>query len=152
MRVRLLIDKPTWLRAGSAGRGSRRRQRQDPRKERLRRQITKVVVGLALVGTLLALVGDGGLMTLLQMRTRAADLERQVVEAERHNDELRSRIRALREDPQAIEELAREELGMARPDETIYLLPQRPERSEEARAPEPVEPSFPTGPSLHRRP
>lgn len=129
----------------------------DPRKERFRRQITKVVVGAALVGTLFALVGDGGVMTLLQMRARAVDLRQDVIEAERRNQELRSRIRALREDPQAIEKLAREELGMARPDETIYLLPERPpgsadsDDSRERRPPELLEPTSPTGPSLSRR-
>lgn len=109
-------------------------------------------MGIALVGTLFALVGDGGVMTLMQMRARAADLSLQVAAAERHNQDLREQIRALQEDPQAVEKLAREELGMARPGETIYLLPARPTDAEDGfRIPELVEPSTPTGPTLSRR-
>jgi len=111
-------------------------------------------VGVALLGTLFALVGDGGVMTLLQMRARAAELTVKVAAAERHNQGLRQQVRALQEDPQAIERLAREELGMARPGETIYLLPARPSNPDDStgfRTPELLVPSTPTGPSLSRR-
>ncbi len=38
------------------------------------------------------------------------------------NARLSSEIAALRTSPRAIERLAREELGLARPDETVFLI------------------------------
>ena len=70
-------------------------------------------------------------MAVMRMRARAAQLGYEVVKARHHNQAMVEEIEALRHDPDAIEKLAREELHMARPDETIYLLPPSPSKPAE---------------------
>ena len=64
---------------------------------------------------------------------RARRLEVQKLEAEIHrlseeNQRLDQQIRKLRTDPRAIEQIAREEMKLARPGEYIYVLPAPPEK------------------------
>ena len=47
----------------------------------------------------------------------------------RDNSELTGQIESLRTDPKAIERIAREEMGLARPGEMIFKLPAPPEKS-----------------------
>ena len=49
---------------------------------------------------------------------------------------LERRIRQLRSDPNAIEQIAREELKMAKPGDVIYTLPPAPKESGPASPPE----------------
>ena len=85
---------------------------------------------LALVIALIALVvgaafGDGGILHMLAERERGESLRRELEELRAENSRLAAEIRALRSDPAAIERLAREQLGLAHPGETVFLL--RPE-------------------------
>lgn len=81
---------------------------------------------LSMVGSAYSLVADGGIFAVMRAQSEAARLHAEVLHLERVNRGKRSDIRSLRTDPEAIEELAREELGMAEPNETVYLLPPRP--------------------------
>ena len=69
-------------------------------------------------------------------------LERQLAETReateqtrRDNARLRERVRALKDDPQAIEDLARRELGLVRPGEVVIDLGRAPVRADSAEAP-----------------
>ena len=68
------------------------------------------------------LVGDRGLLAMLRARreydTAAAMVSRQRAE----NARLREEVRRLREDPAAIEEIARRELGLIRPGEKVFII------------------------------
>jgi cell division protein FtsB len=67
------------------------------------------------------LVGDRGLIAMLRARssmTRSRLAGRQRAE----NDRLREEIRRLQDDPTAIEELARRELGLIRPGEKVFII------------------------------
>lgn len=98
---------------------------------------------VAVSGSLYALLGDSGLVAVMQMRARATQLRYEIGAAERANQELRERIRPLRDgDPAAIEREARQRLYMVRPGETLYLLPPAPE----SEAPVLRESASPTGP------
>jgi len=112
-------------------------------------QTALIIALVALFGSLYALFGDSGLMAVMRMRARATQLQYEIAEQERANRELVETIKPLREgDPEAIEKLARERLQMARPGDTVYLLPP------ETRSNEPVlgEPASPTAPpSTSRR-
>jgi cell division protein FtsB len=77
-----------------------------------------VVIGLV-VGSLF---GDRGLLQLVSQRERADALARDVEQLKADNARLADDIRALREDPSSIERLAREELGLARPGETVFVI------------------------------
>jgi cell division protein FtsB len=77
-----------------------------------------VVIGLV-VGSLF---GDRGLLQLVSQRERADALAREIEQLRADNSRLAADIRALRQDPAAIERLAREELGLARPGETVFVI------------------------------
>ena len=79
-----------------------------------------VIVFIALVVG--SLFGDGGILQLWQERSRTEALEREIERLRVRNSQLAKEIRALRSDPRAVERLAREELGLARPGETVFLI------------------------------
>ena len=53
------------------------------------------------------------------MRQQIAQLNRQIREEEAVNRQVRLEIDSLKTDPKTVERLAREQLGLARPDETV---------------------------------
>ncbi len=141
MRVRILIPrrKPKKL---VSRRSSRRAG-----------QTALIIVVVSVLGSLYALVGDSGLLAVMKMRARANQLRYEIAAMERENGELLATIKPLREgDPDAIERIAREKLFMARPGDTVYMLPAEPLRAEPLPAPsDRAEPSSPTAPALLRR-
>ncbi len=64
--------------------------------------------------------GDMGLLKYLELKKTKKNLEKQVVEINRQNEAIKSQIQLLREDPFYKEKLAREEFGLAKPDEYIF--------------------------------
>ncbi len=85
--------------------------------------LASILVVIALVVG--SLFGDRGMLHLMAQRRQAADLEREVDALRAENGRLAAEIAALKTDPRAVERLAREELGLARPGETVFVL--RPE-------------------------
>ena len=77
-----------------------------------------VLVGL-LVGSLF---GDRGLLQLVSQRERADALAKEIEQLKADNSRLAADIGALRRDPAAIERIAREELGLVRPGETVFVI------------------------------
>lgn len=78
-----------------------------------------------------ALVGDKGLMDTMRARERSVRLQADVWRLRNDNDALRDRARQLDKDPSAVEFLAREELGLIRPGEMLFILKDAPPRQEE---------------------
>jgi cell division protein FtsB len=82
------------------------------------------------LGTVIALValavgsvfGDRGLLNLVEKRRQVEALRLEIETLRAENAQLVGEIGALRRSPRAIERLAREELGLARPDETVFLI------------------------------
>lgn len=66
------------------------------------------------------LFGDMGLFSYLELRNTRKDLERQVEDINRQNDQIRGQIKLLKEDPFYREKFAREEYGLSKPDEFIF--------------------------------
>ncbi len=77
-------------------------------------------VGIALM--IDALVGDKGLLAMMQVRARHAALEQSLADVRADNARLREEGRRLREDPDAVEELARRELGLIKPGEQLFIV------------------------------
>ena len=77
-----------------------------------------------LAGTLAfnSLFGDMGLVQGFRQRHAAARLRREVEALRRENSRLVTDIKELRQDPYRIEAIAREELGLSRPGEIIFLF------------------------------
>lgn len=91
-----------------------------------RRRRSRVVRYLVLaVGCVLivdALVGDRGLLAMLKARQQYRTLEAALARSKTENAQLREEARQLREDPDAIEEIARRELGLIRPGEKVFIV------------------------------
>jgi cell division protein FtsB len=88
-------------------------------KHKARWLLAAVVVALLLCG---AVFGDHGVFHLTRLRVEQRDLEDVAFELQQRNDRLRSRIDRLRDDDLYLEKLARERLGMTRPNEVIYRV------------------------------
>jgi cell division protein FtsB len=69
-----------------------------------------------------ALFGARGLTSTLRAKQDYATLEARVNRMRADNARLREEARALREDPAAIEWLARERLGLIYPGETLFIV------------------------------
>lgn len=86
--------------------------------------LASVIAVVALVTG--SLFGDRGFLHLVGQQRRAEALAREIEELRAENGRLAAEIAALRSDPRAIERLAREELGLAAPGETVFLLRDAP--------------------------
>lgn len=64
--------------------------------------------------------GDTGLIKYLELREKKEHLVREIEEIEARNTRLRSDVKLLQENPFYIEKNARENFGMARPDEYVF--------------------------------
>jgi cell division protein FtsB len=70
-----------------------------------------------------AFAGERGLAALYRNRQELARLSSEVDAKVRENDQLREKIRRLSgEDPAAIEDIARRELGLMRPGERLFII------------------------------
>lgn len=84
-------------------------------------KLTRVVIFLLFVAIVLA-VAVWYLPLIKQnerMRKVVLQLDTQIAKADERNRQLRTSIEALRFDPKAVERLARERLGYAKPGETV---------------------------------
>ncbi len=90
-------------------------------------QLRRRAVGMlfwffALILVFNSLFGDMGLIQTLQKRHAVAVLRRDVARLRTENGRLLTEIQELRHDPYRIETIAREELGLIRPGEIIFLF------------------------------
>ena len=69
-----------------------------------------------------ALVGDQGLVATIRARKQYDHLSADLVRLRFENAGLREEARRLREDPAAIEEIARRELGLMSPGEKLFII------------------------------
>ena len=93
-------------------------------------QVTlKAVVLLSGVLTLVFLISfvfsDRGLPELQHARTRVAELHADIAHLEAENARLRAEIESVKKSTYAVERIAREDLGMSKPGEIVYMLPKR---------------------------
>jgi cell division protein FtsB len=108
------------------------------------------VLGVSAV-VLLILLGLGGAkrgQDLAKSRQRVAELEEGIRAAEERIRALERLIERLKTDPQMLERRAREDLGLAFPDDLIYLLPEEPSQLPAPTGTEESAPESALGPSL----
>mgnify|MGYP003349502753 CR=1 FL=1 len=89
---------------------------------RTRQVVRLLLLACALVVVIDALVGERGLLAMIKVRDEADALARHVDRLRQENVQLRDVARRLREDPTAIEEVARRELGLIRRGETLFVI------------------------------
>lgn len=95
-----------------------------------RRLLQALFVFVASVIIVDGLVGDRGLLAMLRARREYDDLAGTIARQRTENARLREEARRLREDPTAIEELARRELGLIKPGEKVFIIRDVPPYSE----------------------
>ena len=84
---------------------------------------------LALAFTALLLqdvFGTHGVMAMRRAQKEAASVQSEIDRINQENQQLQNRVESLKNDPQAIEHIGREELGLAKPGEIIFEIAPRP--------------------------
>jgi cell division protein FtsB len=94
-----------------------------------RRPLQYLLVFVSFVLVVDAIVGEKGLIAMIKAREEYRALEDSIARARSENQRLREDARRLREDPEAIEDIARRELGLIKPGEKLFIVRDvRPEK------------------------
>jgi len=102
------------------------KKRRRARKRPLRRKILMWGTVAFVTFTLTrALVGEKSLLAVWQHRREVSSIEHEIDRLRLQNEALGEEIQYFRNDPRAVEGVAREELGLVRPDEVLILLPRQ---------------------------
>jgi len=70
--------------------------------------------------------GTHGLIAMQRAQKESIAIQQEIDQLNQENQRLQGRVESLKGDPQAIEHIAREELGLARPGEHIFKIAPRP--------------------------
>jgi cell division protein FtsB len=89
---------------------------------RNRRIVQLLLLFVAAVIVVDGLVGDRGLLAMLRKRHQLDELAAGIARQKAENARLQDEARRLREDPSAIEEIARRDLGLIRPGERVFII------------------------------
>ena len=91
------------------------------------RRVAAAFIGLTIAVLLAnAVAGDRGLIQSAKIRGERTRLADSIEQIRRENHRLALQAERLRNDPSAIELLAREELGLIRPNEQLFIVTNRP--------------------------
>jgi cell division protein FtsB len=101
------------------------------------------VAAVLFLVVLLGTVGARSWKDLERARGRQAELTEKIEETEVRIEALDRRIRRLRNDPLLVERLAREDLGLAREGDVIFVLPEEEAGVRRSPLPYPTVPSPP---------
>jgi cell division protein FtsB len=102
--------------------GPKRRLRKPKNPGRNRRLVHLLLLFVASVLIVDGLIGDRGLLAMLRARQEYEALSATIARQRAENARLREVARRLREDPSAIEEIARRELGLIKPGERVFIV------------------------------
>jgi cell division protein FtsB len=70
--------------------------------------------------------GTHGVLAMRRSQREAIQIQQEIKRLDEKNRELQEHVKALKTDPAAIERIAREEMGLARPGELIFKVPAKP--------------------------
>jgi cell division protein FtsB len=79
---------------------------------------------VAIVCVPLGILDEQGLPRYRALKSERAEIERINERLRREVEQLQREVEALRSDPVAVERIARDELGMIRPDEILFQFPE----------------------------
>jgi cell division protein FtsB len=99
-------------------------------RQRSRRLITWALFAAAFVLMVNSLVGENGYLATLRARRDYDTLHASITRLQQENDAYRDQIQRLQQDPAALEETARRELGLALPGESVIILRDTPAPSQ----------------------
>jgi cell division protein FtsB len=87
-----------------------------------RRFVSYALTFITIVLVVDALVGDKGLLETIRARKQYAEVAASLNALRQENQRLRNKIRGLTDDPSTIESVAREDLGLIRPGELVFVV------------------------------
>ena len=87
-----------------------------------RRSVHILLIFVTLVLVVDALIGEKGLMESMRARRHYREVAASLDGLRRANAKLRDEVRRLNEDPATIESVAREQLGLIRPGEVVFIF------------------------------
>ena len=93
-----------------------------PKGQRRRTALHALLVFAIVVLAVDGLVGEKGLIETMQARRQYREVEASLEQLQQDNARLRESRRLLTDDPATIEGVAREELGLIRPGETLFII------------------------------
>ncbi len=105
----------------------------------LRRNATWFLAGAFALLLLQDIFGTHGVLAMRRAQKEAASAEKEIDQINEENRQLQDRVNSLKTNPQAIERIAREEMGLARPGEYIFKTSPRPNDASTP-APQPANP------------
>lgn len=89
---------------------------------RKKRLIFLTFVSLSFIYLSISLVfGDMGLLRYFELNRTKKNLENQIVDINRQNEQIRTQLKLFKEEPFYREKLAREEYGLSKPNEYIFM-------------------------------
>ena len=84
--------------------------------------ILAIALGLLLLQDVF---GSHGLVAMRHAQQQAAATQKEIKQLNEENRQMQDRVQSLKSDPAAIERIAREEMGLARPGEYIFKIPSK---------------------------
>lgn len=88
------------------------------------RKNARQILGLALFALLIHdIFGPHGFIAMRRTQREIDEIREQIGKINTENKSLTDQVSSLKTDPKAIERIAREQMGLARPGELIYKLP-----------------------------
>lgn len=119
-----IVREVRAARPADTGPAPLRRRPEPPRPPaiRLRAWLNYLLIFATVVLVVDALIGEQGFMDTLRARRQWRELAGTVDDLRRENAGLVEQARQLREDPSALESVAREEHGLIRPGEIVVIL------------------------------
>jgi cell division protein FtsL len=88
------------------------------------RRNTRQILVLALFGLLVHdIFGTHGFIAMRRTQMEIEQIREQIGKVNEENKSLAEQVNSLKTDPKSIERIAREEMGLARPGEMIFKLP-----------------------------
>jgi cell division protein FtsB len=95
-------------------------------REFFRRNATWFLAGAFTLLLLQDVFGTHGVLAMRRAQKEAESVQKEIDQLNQENQQLQDRVKALKNDPEAIERIAREEMGLARPGEYIFKTAPRP--------------------------
>jgi cell division protein FtsB len=84
------------------------------------------ILATAAIGVPVMILAPPGLPRLRALSKELADVEQENASLRLEVQQLRGKVQHLRDDPTAVERIARDELGLVRSTEVVFQFPRRP--------------------------
>ncbi len=93
----------------------------------LRRNLNWLLIGGFTLLLVQDVFGTHGVLAMRRSLREAAQAQKEINQLSEENRQLEDRVQRLKTDPAAIERIAREDMGLARPGEYIFKIPPKAE-------------------------